>query len=75
MELARRQFEEARQEAERLLAAGLLIPAYEQVLKCSHLFNTLDARGAVSVSERTLTILKVRELACGVARAYVESLA
>jgi glycyl-tRNA synthetase alpha chain len=75
VELARRQFEEALREGDRLLAEGLVIPAYEQVLKCSHLFNTLDARGAVSVSERTLSILKVRELACAVARAWVESLA
>jgi glycyl-tRNA synthetase alpha chain len=62
-------------EGKRLLTEGLVIPAYEQVLKGSHLFNTLDARGAVSVSERTLSILKVRELACAVARAYVDSLA
>jgi glycyl-tRNA synthetase alpha chain len=75
VELTRRQFEEVLREGERLLTEGLVIPAYEQVLKCSHLFNTLDARGAVSVSERTLSILKVRELACAVATAYVESLA
>jgi glycyl-tRNA synthetase alpha chain len=74
VELARRQFEEARREGSRLLSEGLVVPAYEQVLKCSHLFNTLDARGAVSVSERTLSILKVRELACAVAQAYVGSL-
>jgi glycyl-tRNA synthetase alpha chain len=75
VELARRQFEEALREGKRLLTEGLVIPAYEQVLKSSHLFNTLDARGAVSVSERALSILKVRDLACGVARTYVESLA
>jgi glycyl-tRNA synthetase alpha chain len=74
VELTRREFEERRREGERLLQKGLVIPAYEQVLKCSHLFNTLDARGAISVSERTLNILKVRELACAVARAYVDSL-
>ncbi len=74
VDLARRQFEEALREGKRLLTESLVIPAYEQVLKSSHLFNTLDARGAVSVSERALSILKVRELACGVARTYVESL-
>jgi glycyl-tRNA synthetase alpha chain len=74
VELVRRHFREARSEGDRLLAQGLVIPAYEQALKCSHLFNTLDARGAVSVSERTLLILEVRELACAVARAYVDSL-
>ena len=40
-------------------------------LKCSHLFNTLDARGAVSVNERMAMILEVRDLACAVAGAYV----
>lgn len=74
VELTRHELEERRREGERLLERGLVIPAYEQVLKCSHLFNTLDARGAISVSERTANILKVRELACAVARAYVESL-
>ena len=75
VELARRQFEDALREGKRLLSEDLVLPAYEQVLKCSHLFNTLDSRGAVSVSERTLSILKVRDLACAVARAYVESVA
>ncbi len=57
--------------AKTLLASGLLLPAYEQCLKCSHLFNILDAAGGVGVTERTAYILKVRELAVGVARAYV----
>jgi glycyl-tRNA synthetase alpha chain len=75
VELTRKQFEEVRREAERLLDSGLVLPAYEHVLRCSHLFNTLDSRGALSVSDRTANILKVRELACAVARAYVGSLA
>ncbi len=75
VDLTRREFEDRRRECERLLERGLVIPAYEQVLKCSHLFNTLDSRGAISVSERTANILQVRELACAVARAYVDSLA
>ncbi len=71
VELTRRHFEEIRSEAERLLSDGLVLPAYEHTLKCSHLFNTLDARGAISVNERMAMILKVRELACAVAKAYV----
>ena len=53
------------------MSDGLVLPAYEHTLKCSHLFNTLDARGAISVNERMAMILKVRQLACAVARAYV----
>ncbi len=71
VDLYRREFEDYRREAERLLSHGLVLPAYEFVLKCSHAFNILDARGAISVSERTAHILKVRDLACGVARAYL----
>ena len=74
VELTREQFDQARAESERLLSAGLVLPAYEQCLKCSHLFNTLDARGAVSVNERMAMILKVRGLACAVAEAYHASL-
>jgi glycyl-tRNA synthetase alpha chain len=50
----------------------LVYPAYEQVLKCSHLFNLLEARGALSVTERTGYIARVRNLARKVARAYVQ---
>lgn len=71
VELTRRHFEELRQEGERLLGEGLVLPAYETTLKCSHLFNTLDARGAISVNERMAMILRIRDLACAVARAYV----
>src|ERR1700686_3968424 len=49
-----------------------LLPAYEHVLKCSHLFNTLDSRGAISVTERVGVIARVRKLAVGVAQAWVE---
>ncbi len=48
-----------------------LLPAYDQVLKCSHLFNLLDSRGAISVSERVAVIARVRALAVGVAEAWV----
>jgi len=49
-----------------------LLPAYDQVLKCSNLFNTLDARGAISVAERAAMIQRVRKLAVGVAQAWLE---
>jgi len=55
----------------RLLASGLVLPALEQCLKCSHLFNILDASGGIGVTERTAYILRVRQLAVGIARAYV----
>jgi glycyl-tRNA synthetase alpha chain len=73
VDLYRREFEDYLREAERLLEKQVILPAYEFCLKCSHAFNILDARGAVSVSERTAHILKVRDLACRVARAYVEA--
>ncbi|MGQ9810873.1 MAG: glycine--tRNA ligase subunit alpha [bacterium] len=59
-------------EAERLVKAGLVLPAYDFVLKCSHIFNVLDARGAISVSERASYILRVRRLARMVAQRYIE---
>jgi glycyl-tRNA synthetase alpha chain len=56
-----------------LIDAGLALPAYEQVLKASHTFNMLDARGAISVTERQGYILRVRTLARSVAEAYFNS--
>ncbi|HEY4969194.1 MAG TPA: glycine--tRNA ligase subunit alpha [Steroidobacteraceae bacterium] len=56
-----------------LLAAGLALPAYEQVLKASHVFNLLDARRAISVTERQSYLLRVRTLARAVAQAYYSS--
>jgi glycyl-tRNA synthetase alpha chain len=67
------QFEGWEREAGRCLAASLVLPAYECALKCSHLFNVLDARGAVSVTERVGLMKRVRDLAVGCAKAYVES--
>jgi glycyl-tRNA synthetase alpha chain len=64
-------FEIHESEAKRLLREGLLWPAYESVLKCSHLFNLLDARRAVSTTERERFIQRVQELARGCARAYL----
>jgi glycyl-tRNA synthetase alpha chain len=77
----RRLFDEYESECKRLL--GLyekypekprfpVIPAYEQVLKCSHLFNLLDARGAISVTERVGVIKRVRDLAVGAAKAWAD---
>jgi len=60
-------------EAKRCLAAGLVIPAYEATLACSHQFNVLDARGAVSATDRVGVIRRVRDLACACARAYVNA--
>ena len=55
----------------KLLESGLVLPALEQCLKCSHLFNVLDACGGIGVTERTAYILRVRQLAVAIARAYV----
>ena len=60
-------------EAKRLMAAQCVLPAYEMVLKCSHAFNLLDARGAISVTERAAYIGRVRNLARAVAQGYYES--
>jgi glycyl-tRNA synthetase alpha chain len=59
-------------EALRLLELGLVMPGYDGVIKCSHVFNLLDARGAISVSERVGYIARVRKLARRAAQAYVE---
>ena len=63
-------FTRARAECQRLVERGLPLPAYDQVLTCSHTFNLLQARGAISVAERAQYIKNVRDLACLVARSY-----
>ena len=68
-----RRFDEHESACTALLAVPLALPAYEQVLKASHTFNLLDARGALSVTERQRYILRVRTLARGVAQAYYAS--
>jgi glycyl-tRNA synthetase alpha chain len=60
-------------EAENSLAAGLSLAAYDYTLKCSHTFNLLDARGAISVTERTRFIKRVRKLAHECAASYLNS--
>jgi len=56
-----------------LLASGLLLPALDFCLKCSHLFNVLDASGSIGVTERTAYILRVRQLAVAIAQAWAAS--
>ena len=68
-----RLFDQCERDSKRLIGAGLPLPAYEQVLKASHAFNLLDARHAISVTERQRFILRVRTLARAVAQAYYEA--
>jgi glycyl-tRNA synthetase alpha chain len=72
-ELLFRHFSDYEAEAKRLMQAQCVLPAYEMVMKCSHSFNLLDARGAISVTERAAYIGRVRALARAVAQAYYES--
>jgi glycyl-tRNA synthetase alpha chain len=72
-EMLSRHFGEYESEAKRLIAAQCVLPGYEMMLRCSHAFNLLDARGAISVTERQAYIGRVRELARSVAQAYYES--
>jgi len=72
-ELLFRHFADYESEARRLIEAQCVLPGYEMVLKCSHAFNLLDARGAISVTERAAYIGRVRALARKVAQAYYES--
>jgi len=67
-----RHFTDWETEAKRLLGEKLVLPAYDAVMKCSHLFNLLDARRAISVTERVGYIARVRALAKGVAESYME---
>ncbi|MCF7935387.1 MAG: glycine--tRNA ligase subunit alpha [Synergistales bacterium] len=64
-------FSKYEQEARRLAELGLVLPAYDYVLKCSHTFNLLDARSAISVTERTGYIARVRAIAARCCEAYV----
>ncbi len=68
-----RMFADFEKESQRLLKEKLVLAAYECALKCSHIFNILDARGAISVTERAQIIARVRTLSVNVARAYVAS--
>lgn len=68
-----KEFDDAEKASELLIAEGLPLPAYEQVMKASHAFNMLDARHAISVTERQRYILRVRALSKAVAQAYYDA--
>jgi len=72
-ELLFRHFGDYESEAKRLIEAQCTLPGYEMVMKCSHVFNLLDARGAISTTERNTYIGRVRDLARLVAKAYYAS--
>ena len=72
VEVLMRRFAEHEEECRTLIERRLPLPAYDQVLKCSHAFNLLDARGAISVTERASYIARVRDLARAVAQLYLE---
>lgn len=65
-------FNDWEQEAKKLVEQNLVLPAYDAVMKCSHLFNLLDARSAISVSQRVSYVLRVRTLAKLVAEGYIK---
>ena len=73
VDMLRRHFEDAETECQAVLEAGLALPAYDQCLKASHIFNLLDARGVISVTERQAYILRIRALARGAAEKWIES--
>ena len=69
----RERFAMYQRESERCLAAGIVLPAYDYVIKCSHAFNLLDARGAISSTQRAGLIGSIRKLARACGQAYVDS--
>ena len=72
IERQQRLFHEYEAEGHRLLAGGLVLPAYDYALRCSHTFNVLEARGAISATERTGFIQRVRRLAVGCAKEHLK---
>ncbi len=73
IELLQKSFEIAEQESKSLLEKKLALPAYDQCLKASHLFNLLDARGVIGVAERTGYINRIRDLAKGAGSVWLEN--
>jgi len=73
VEALKRQFKDAEDESARALAQNVALPAYDQCLKASHLFNLLDARGAISATERQSYIGRIRTLAKGAAEMWLNS--
>lgn len=72
-EILARHFSDAESECSNLLQRGLILPAYDQCLKACHLFNLLEARGVISVTERTALIARVRRLAHGCCQGWLNS--
>ncbi len=72
VELIMTQFEKSEEEVKRLLKEDLVYPAYDYVIKCSHFFNLLDSRGAISQKERANYIMRIRNLSRAVAKHYME---
>ena len=72
-EMLLQHFKDAERECQKLLADGIPLPAYDQCIKASHLFNLLDARGVISVTERAAYIGRVRALAKGCCEGYLKS--
>ncbi|GAB5047281.1 glycine--tRNA ligase subunit alpha [Thermodesulfovibrio sp. TK110] len=70
--LIKKHFDDFERESKRMLELNLILPAYEFCLKCSHMFNLLDARGVLSVAERTNYIARVRAIAKACAEAYLK---
>jgi glycyl-tRNA synthetase alpha chain len=73
VDLLHRHFDDYEAESRRLLGDGLALPGYDYCVKCSHVFNVLDARGAVSATERQRFIARVRDLACRSAELFLAS--
>jgi len=73
VEMLFRHFADHETDAKRLMRAQLALPAYEKVLKAAHTFNLLDARGAISVTERAAYIGRIRNLARAVSQSYFDS--
>ena len=73
VEILQRHFADAEDECAMLLEQNLALPAYDHCMKASHLFNLLDARGVISVTERAAFIARVRALAKGCCAAWLES--
>lgn len=71
-EMLLKTFDTNEKEAKRLIAKGLVHPAYDYILKCSHTFNLLDARGAVSVTERAGYLARIRNMAKAIAKVFVK---
>ena len=71
VKLLQSSFQKSHKEAQRLVDKGLLLPAYDMCLKCSHFFNLLDSRGAISVTERVKMISRIRVVVNNIAHKFI----